>query len=53
MEEWEGVRIPIVPLDLLMKMKREAGREQDMADLEKLVEIEYSLRSSEHPPTGE
>ncbi|MEM9080957.1 MAG: hypothetical protein AAGC74_09735 [Verrucomicrobiota bacterium] len=40
-EEWEGVKIPVVPLNLLMDMKKEAGRGQDLSDLEKLEEIRY------------
>jgi len=34
--EWEGKRLQIVSLEGLAKLKRRAGRSQDIADLEKL-----------------
>ena len=38
--EWEGRRVTVVSLAGLTKMKRMAGRDQDLADLENLgVEV--------------
>jgi len=34
--EWEGRRVPVVSVDGLIKMKRVAGRPQDLVDIENL-----------------
>jgi hypothetical protein len=35
----EGLRVPIVSLEALLEMKREAGRPQDLADMDALREV--------------
>jgi hypothetical protein len=35
----EGWSVPIVSLDTLLRMKREAGRPQDLADIDALLEV--------------
>jgi hypothetical protein len=35
--EWEGRRAPVVSLSGLLKMKRVAGREQDLLDIKNLT----------------
>ena len=35
----EGLIVPIVSLEALLTMKREAGRPQDLADIDALLEI--------------
>jgi hypothetical protein len=35
----ENIRVPVISLDTLMSMKREAGRPHDLIDLEKLATI--------------
>jgi len=35
----EGLRVPIVSLEVLLTMKREAGRPQDLADIDALLEV--------------
>ena len=35
----EGLSVPIVSLEALLTMKREAGRPQDLADIEALLEV--------------
>jgi hypothetical protein len=35
----EGLSVPIVSLDTLLTMKREAGRPQDLADIDALLEV--------------
>jgi hypothetical protein len=42
-----GVRVPVVPREALLAMKREAGRPQDMADIATLEEVQ-KLREA-HP----
>ncbi len=38
-QEIEGVRVPVAPYDELIKLKREAGRPQDLLDVEHLETI--------------
>ena len=35
----EGLSVPIVSLEALLTMKREAGRPQDLADIDALLEL--------------
>ncbi|MFZ3063011.1 MAG: hypothetical protein WA148_04630, partial [Actinomycetota bacterium] len=40
----EGIRIPLISLDNLIKLKRELSREQDLSDVEALEKVKRILK---------
>jgi len=40
----EGIRIPLISLDNIIKLKRELGREQDLSDVEALEKVKNILK---------
>jgi len=44
-----GVSVPIVPLETLLEMKREAGRDQDRIDIKELQDFAKYQKERERP----